>query len=327
MDQSMKSEAAPQEAVAPGELNQGCLCITLDRDALRRAFEEETGDPDFCGALLRTRPHLYANVAVFVSADTISQMLSVVRIIEAVSALPAYREAALAWAPTAVRFDPGPIGAFMGYDFHVTGDGPKLIEINTNAGGAFLTAPLARAQKRCCEAAAKARSPANADGFDAAALRMFEAEWHRQGRAGKPGRVAIVDDDPEAQFLYPEFILAQRFFAKHGIEAVVADGKDLAYERGVLTCEGLPIDLVYNRLVDFSLDHRGPARRLPGRGRGRDAEPARARPLRRQAQSHPPFGPGLARTSRCDAERDRNAQGLHSGNASGDGRERVRVLG
>ena len=254
MVQSMKSEAAPQVAVAPGELNQGCLCITLDRDALRHAFEEETGDPDFCVDLLRTRPHLFANVAVFVSADTISQMHSVVRIIESVSALPAYREAALAWAPTAARFDPGPVGAFMGYDFHVTSDGPKLIEINTNAGGAFLTAPLARAQKRCCEAAAKARSPANADGFDAASLRMFEAEWHLQGRAGLPGRVAIVDDDPQAQFLYPEFILAQRFFAKHGIEAVVADGKDLAYGQGVLTCGGAPIDLVYNRLVDFSFD-------------------------------------------------------------------------
>lgn len=255
MDQSMQSEAALQVAVAPGELNHGCLCITLDRDALRRAFEEETGKPDFCVALLRTRPHLFANVAVFVSADTISQMHSVVRIIESVSALPAYREAALAWAPTAARFDPGPVGAFMGYDFHVTSDGPKLIEINTNAGGAFLTAPLARAQKRCCEAAAKARNPANADGFDAASLRMFEADWHLQGRAGLPGRVAIVDDDPQAQFLYPEFILAQRFFAKHGIEAVVADGRDLAYGRGVLSCGGLLIDLVYNRLVDFSFDH------------------------------------------------------------------------
>lgn len=255
MDQSMTSEAAELVSLSSGELNQGCLCITLDRDALRRAFEEETGDPDFCGALLRTRPHLFANVAVFVSADTISQMLSVVRIIETVSALPAYREAALAWAPPTALFDPGPIGAFMGYDFHVTSDGPKLIEINTNAGGAFLTAPLARAQQRCCEAAAKAQSPANADGFDALSLRMFEAEWHRQARAGLPGRVAIVDDDSEAQFLYPEFILAQRFFVKHGIEAVVADGRHLAYGQGILTCEGLPIDLVYNRLVDFSFDH------------------------------------------------------------------------
>jgi hypothetical protein len=28
-----------------------------------------------------------------------------------------------------------PRGVFMGYDFHLTESGPKLIEINTNAGG------------------------------------------------------------------------------------------------------------------------------------------------------------------------------------------------
>ncbi|MER9685145.1 hypothetical protein [Mesorhizobium sp. M0139] len=38
----------------------------------------------------------------------------------------------------------------MGYDFHLDDDGPKLIEVNTNAGGAFLNALLAKAQKACC---------------------------------------------------------------------------------------------------------------------------------------------------------------------------------
>ena len=35
----------------------------------------------------------------------------------------------------------------MGYDFHLGSDGPQLIEVNTNAGGAFLNVLLARAQK------------------------------------------------------------------------------------------------------------------------------------------------------------------------------------
>jgi hypothetical protein len=33
-------------------------------------------------------------------------------------------------------------GVFFGYDFHLTDDGPKLIEINTNAGGGLLNAYL-----------------------------------------------------------------------------------------------------------------------------------------------------------------------------------------
>ena len=38
-----------------------------------------------------------------------------------------------------------PWALFMGYDFHISEDGPKLIEVNTNAGGAFLVSALQRA--------------------------------------------------------------------------------------------------------------------------------------------------------------------------------------
>jgi hypothetical protein len=69
-----------------------------------------------------------------------------------------------------------------------------------------------------------------------------------------PQRVAIVDDRPHEQYLYPEFLLARRLFAKHGIDAVIADACRLAYQRGRLTVDGQPVDLVYNRLVDFPLE-------------------------------------------------------------------------
>jgi hypothetical protein len=42
----------------------------------------------------------------------------------------------------------------MGYDFHLSDAGPQIIEINTNAGGAFLNAALMAAQTECCKAAA-----------------------------------------------------------------------------------------------------------------------------------------------------------------------------
>jgi hypothetical protein len=41
---------------------------------------------------------------------------------------------------------------------------------------------------------------------------------------------------------------------KHGLEAVVADAGQLRYEGGTLLADGRPIDLVYNRLVDFAFD-------------------------------------------------------------------------
>ena len=135
--------------------------------------------------------------------------------IEAVTRLPAYREAALSWAPEIARRDFGPRGAFMGYDFHLGADGPKLIEINTNAGGAFLNALLAKAQRACCTEVELALSKSEADDFDLAVLRMFQREWELQHRTGGLKRIAIVDDRPAEQYLYPEFILAQRFLQKH----------------------------------------------------------------------------------------------------------------
>ena len=67
-------------------------------------------------------------------------MRKVVAAAETTARLPAYRNAVLSWAPEIAREDYGPRGAFMGYDFHFDGHGPRLIEINTNAGGTFLNA-------------------------------------------------------------------------------------------------------------------------------------------------------------------------------------------
>ena len=83
---------------------------------------------------------------------------------------------------------------------------------------------------------------------------MFEEEWLLQRKVGAPRRIAIVDERPTEQYLYPEFLLAQRLFQKNGIDAVIADGGALRYEHGRLLADGEAIDLVYNRLVDFSFD-------------------------------------------------------------------------
>jgi hypothetical protein len=244
-----------QDARALSErLNQECFCITIDRAALCAALVREAGDPDFCATFIGTRPHLFSNAPVFLSQSETGEMLRIVHAIEAVSRTPRYREAVLSWAPEIARRDFGPRGAFMGYDFHLDAQGPRLIEVNTNAGGAFLNALLARAQRACCSEIEAAMRRSEVDEFEAAVRRMFEREWTLQRGAGTPRRIAIVDDRPEEQYLYPEFVLAQRFFLKHGVEAVIADAGELRYERGQLLAESRPIDLVYNRLVDFAIE-------------------------------------------------------------------------
>ena len=83
---------------------------------------------------------------------------------------------------------------------------------------------------------------------------MFFAEW-RLARGDRDLRcIAIVDDNPEAQYLYPEFILFQQLFRRHGVEALIADPAALRLHDGVLWHGHKSIDLVYNRLTDFALE-------------------------------------------------------------------------
>lgn len=63
-------------------------------------------------------------------------------------------------------------------------------------------------------------------------------EWTSQQGKGQPSRIAIVDDNPEGQYLYPEFLLARQFFLRHGIDAVIAAASALVYTDGGLTLGG-----------------------------------------------------------------------------------------
>ncbi len=241
---------AEQHALSD-RLNQRCLCTTLDRKLLDDALDRAVDDPAFNVELLKTRPNLLSNVLVFLSSDDMAQMRGIVEAIEATARLPAYRNAVLAWAPESAQTDFGPLGAFMGYDFHLDDSGPRLIEVNTNAGGAFINALLAKAQKACCSEIERGLIQMQAVDFDAQALDVFISEWRLQRCSGRPRRVAIIDDRPEEQYLYPEFMLARQLLRAHGIDAVIGDASALTFEAGKLLLEGEEIDLVYNRLVDF----------------------------------------------------------------------------
>ncbi|OYZ88841.1 MAG: hypothetical protein B7X99_20695 [Rhizobiales bacterium 17-65-6] len=235
------------------DLNQTCSCITLDQRELALALETAAGAPGFYDRISANQPHLFSNVPVFLPAATLLAMRDIVASIEDVAQIPAYRTAVLGWAPQIAQPDHGPKGALMGYDFHLSDDGPKLIEVNTNAGGAFLNALLARAQTICCAGRIPLVDGGLVAEFEAQVIAMFRAEWQCQRGQALLRRIAIVDDAPQDQYLYPEFVLYQQMLARHGIDAVICDPQALTLGDAGLMLEGQPIDLVYNRLVDFTL--------------------------------------------------------------------------
>jgi hypothetical protein len=224
----------------------------LDRLALSDALILETGDLAMGASFLETRPHLFSDVAVFINASQLAGMRRIIAAIETVARHPDYLAATMDWAPPSARQDFGPHGVFMGYDFHLSERGPALIEINTNAGGAMLNAVLARAQRVCCPS--ESTDFLGADSFEAVVAAMFSKEWRYQRGSGEPVSIAIVDDDPVSQYLFPEFLLTRHMLERAGHSVCIADPSEFDYASGTLRYGDRNVDLIYNRLVDFSLD-------------------------------------------------------------------------
>jgi hypothetical protein len=238
--------------LAPSErLNAACFCVGLDVDALHEAIEAACPQPGFLALLQARCPYAFAAHPVFVSAQQAARIRALVDAIESVVALPAYQAEVLARAPAIARHQPGASGVFFGYDFHLADDGPRLIEINTNAGGAMLNALLARVQRASCESAQDRLPAAAADALEARIVAMFHSEWAMSGRTRPLRSIAIIDETPAGQYLYPEFLLFKQLFEANGLQAVIAAPEDLRLRDGVLYCGAHAIDLVYNRLTDF----------------------------------------------------------------------------
>jgi hypothetical protein len=173
---------------------------------------------DLPADLLAARPHLFSSAVVPIAARDLERMRDTIAAIERAIALKVSID------------ETAPFGAFMGYDFHLTPAGPQLIEINTNAGGGLLAA-----------------LQAGREDVLAAYVAMFRAECPRELRA-----LAIVDEQPDSQYLYPEFLGFQKLFAAHGIQTVICDPSELMLCHGNLWHEELKLDLIYNRLTDFN---------------------------------------------------------------------------
>lgn len=255
----MTSQHATANASSSAEaLNRDCFCRTLNMDRLREQLESEPSLKGMMNNITQTRPNLFSSTVVFISQAVQQQISATIAAIERVAALPGYQMQALSRADASAQHDFGPLGACMGYDFHLSANGPQLIEINTNAGGLLLNVALARAQEACCDELDWAfPSSERRDTLKQAIFDMFDSEWQLQCGTAPWRSVVIVDDAPQAQYLAPEFELFRQLFAQNGIHAAIADPSELVWQNGRLLHQGAPVDMVYNRLTDFYLTEPG----------------------------------------------------------------------
>lgn len=137
--------------------------------------------------------------------------------------------------PDSAKLEAPNFSAFMSYDFHITPDGPKLIEINTNASLSSLSFLLSQFQLSHLNP-----SFLGHDFFNECKKMLLE-EYHFLERSN-PSRVAIIDEAPSNQRAYSEFLFYQSLFSEWGWKTDIIDTKDL---------DPKAYDLIYNRTTDF----------------------------------------------------------------------------
>lgn len=228
--------------------NNCCVCQTLDTHALTRSLAQRDAEGIENQALPE---HMFAAEQVFLSHRDFEAIKTTVDAVESVVRHDTWIEL----VKPGVTLEQFPIpktqSVFTSYDFHIGDSGPGLIEINTNAGGALLAAESALAHRTCCTFPGGSHDTAQKLGKRFIA--MLEDEWRRAGFDRPLQTIAIVDDAPEAQHLYPEFLIAQKILRQAGYRVVIADAAELKYSDNCLLADGQVIDLVYNRCTDFDL--------------------------------------------------------------------------
>ncbi len=188
-------------------------------------------------------PHLFAEVPVFIGHAQLQQMKDVIAAVERVVNCGKWQVDSGEGGRE--KGEGKAKGVFYGYDFHLNGEGAHLIEINTNAGGGFLNALLA-------DSRLPGEAVSDAD-LERVFIEMFQSEWQLQRGNAQLDCIAIVDQLPEEQYLYPEFLLAQASFERAGIGACIVEPSGLRVRDGAFYAGEQKIDMVYNRLTDFSL--------------------------------------------------------------------------
>lgn len=222
------------------DCNHFCQCKNVDIDSVYSQLAT-------LNMPILNHRSFFVSAATYLSELQVTQMAGVIQAIESIIQLPAYQTQILATAPASAQFALGPHSVFMGYDFHLTPQGPQLIEINTNAGGAMLNVLLAKYQKLCCANV----SPFVTTELETQFVEMFQQEWRLQRGKQSLTTIAIVDDKPTQQFLYPEFMLFKQLFESHGIQTIIASPSEFHLADGKVKYGDLVIDLIYNRLTDF----------------------------------------------------------------------------
>lgn len=185
-------------------------------------------------------PLFVSDTVVPVSEDTLDLCQRFIQAFRKIADHPLYRKQTQEAIPAGIVLNNAD-SALLCFDFYITPEGPRLIEVNTNGAGYPTIALLY---------AAHGIVPVPQSDLFLTLRHMFEAEW---GPVVPGQRVVIVDEDIFAQRTMFEFKSYQALFQEWGYVCDIVDLMDLHYDGNRLMALGKPVDKIYNRCCDFYL--------------------------------------------------------------------------
>lgn len=138
--------------------------------------------------------------------------------------------------PETAAINPCNTSVLMGYDFHLTKSGPKLIEINNNAGGLF------EKDDGWIPQCLHHEMP---DKLEQRITQMFPMAWKH---------IAILDESITEQYMYPEMLAYAALLETSGRTVTLVSPEELIVKDDGLYARNLKVDAIYNRHTDFYLD-------------------------------------------------------------------------
>jgi len=174
--------------------------------------------------------------AVDISRADFERMLKFARSVYRLKDNSAYLHQLAADLPDAARIETAWPSVLMGFDFHLTAEGPKLIEINNNAGGLYVGQGHWLPQDDVPELSGTLAQRLVA---------MFPKEWKT---------IAIVDDAIEQQYMYPEMNAYAELLRSEGRHVFLVSPQEMELRDDGLYCSGERLNAIYNRHTDFYLE-------------------------------------------------------------------------
>ncbi len=207
---------------------------------------KELNERCFCGDANTTSPYatFSSHSPVFISHKIEKNIQEAISVVEKVIVSDSFKKLLVSNSLLEMKNSSG--GILSCYDFHLDGEVPKLIEINTNAGGFFLNYELLKSSTICCSHT----QGQNIENMEEKITSMLKNEFKKMS-SKELKTVAIMDENPESQYLYPDMVICKNILERNGITTFIVDSKDLQVVDTTAMYNGASIDLVYNRLTDF----------------------------------------------------------------------------